>query len=131
VSLLEDIQAAVGEGFEALGDLKTTVSYVAPGTRTYDPATGDFSGTETLTSLSAVLTDYSDRELAQSGAVGQSSSGRDVRPEDRKVIFEAAEAPSLTPTNAGKIRIGSDDWSIISVRQDPALATWTLQIRRS
>ena len=48
MSLKATIQSAVGTAFTAVGDLKKSVTYRrTSGTPSYDPATGQFSATET------------------------------------------------------------------------------------
>ena len=132
MSLLTDIQAAVADGFSALDDLPVEVTYVQPDvSATYDAATDAYTGTDTETTIpKALLLSFSTKERLNSLQLSSGTPGKEIRETDRKLVFEAASVSSLTPDTSGQVVISSVTWSVVSVHQDPAGATWTLQIRK-
>ena len=95
-----------------------TVTRTVPGT--YDVETGT-TGPATVTDYSCVgFVDVFDQRVVDGTLIQQS---------DRRV-FIAASTLAITPTTTtDTVTIGSTDYVIVSVQQDPAAALWELQAR--
>lgn len=118
MGLRATIAAAAKSAFGAVGDLPVTMTLTRTA-NTYNATTGAASTSATTYAASAILTSFALKE----------ADGIVVLSEDKKAIIRQsglAVTPRVTDTlvnAAGKVH------QIISVRQDPAGATWTLHIR--
>jgi hypothetical protein len=109
------ISSAIDTAFNALGDLVTTCTYRTKGE--YSPSTGTV-GAGTDYSCPAVITEYDFRDVDNTLIMAT----------DRKAIVRAASL-AVQPTTEGVFLIGSKQFAIITVRTDPAGATYELQLR--
>lgn len=113
------IAGAVATAFVAIGDLKESVSYYAySASSSYDPDTGNVTRTETLTTVSGKFLQYSAREI----------DGEVIKPRDEKFIFQQASL-ATDPIPNDRLVFGGKTWEVVGVTQDPAGATWELQVR--
>lgn len=113
------IARAVGAGMTALGDIKESITYKSySASSSYDADSGTVTRTETSTTLSGVFMDYTNREI----------DGEVIRPRDQKFLFRQALL-AVAPTLNDRIVRSGKTWEVFGVEQDPAAATWTLQVR--
>ena len=119
MGLRETIQKAVQSGFKALGNLKETVTYKYQGVSTYNTTTGTFTRIETSFSIEGVFMEFKKEEI----------DGVTVKPNDQKFLFEQ-RVLSVNPRVTDRL-LRSDDihWEVMRVKEDPAHATWELQVR--
>ena len=120
MGLKETILGAVKAGFGALGNLKESVTYKSfAASSTYDPATGTVTRVETSYTLSGLFLEYAKRDI----------DGEQIKPHDQKFLFQQADL-SVTPTLQDRItRATGANWEIVGVSEDPAHATWEVQVR--
>ena len=119
MGLKATIAGAVAAGFAALGDLREDVTYRSLTAGTYNPTTGAVTRTETSTAISGVFMEYSKREI----------DGQQIQPHDRKFICQQAAFAGTPQLTDRLIRSDASNWEIIWVKEDPAHATWELQVR--
>ena len=117
MSLRELVQANVTTAFKELGDLKSSGTYTSSG-GTYDPSTGTVSTGTTYSFTDGVVTVYGSMEI----------DNTTVLRTDRKLILNATGL-GFNPAISGTVTINSSDFKVVSVRSDPAGATYTLQLR--
>lgn len=118
MSLRTTLAKVVGSAFTALGDIVISATYRRTSS-TYNPATGSNTVTNTDYTVPMVLTSYSSFEVDKNV----------VLVSDRKCIVRQA-AMSVSPNIAtDKVIAESKTYNIIRVTQDPAAATYTLQLR--
>lgn len=118
MSLRATLAKAVGSAFTALGDIVLSGTYRRTSS-TYNPATGANVVTNTDYTVPMVLTKYDSFEVDRQSVLST----------DRKCIVRQA-AMSVTPNIAtDKVIAESKTYNIIRVTQDPAAATYTLQLR--
>ena len=120
MGLKETIAGAVKSGFSALGNLAESVSYLAySASSTYNPTTGTETRSETSYSVSGLFLEYSKRDI----------DGQQIKPHDQKFLFQQASL-AVRPTLQDRLlRTDGKYWEVISVSEDPAHATWELQMR--
>lgn len=119
MGLRATIATALGAGFTALGDIKKTMSYKAFGaSSSYNPDTSALTTVETTTTITGVVSQYDKREI----------DGESIRPNDQKILLQQSLL-SAAPTINDRVVIDGISWAVIDMRQDPAGATWTLQVR--
>lgn len=120
MGLKETVQAGVRKGFASLGNLGEAVTYLATdASGVYDPDANTLTRKETATALSGIFLQYSKQEI----------DGQQIKPHDEQFLFLQSSL-ATRPTLQDRIRtIGGTYWEVVSVRQDPAQATWSLQVR--
>ena len=120
MGLKSTIESAVKAGFAALGDIVETVTYKSyASTSSYNPDTGTVTRTETSLTVGVVFMEYNKRDI----------DGVQIQAHDQRVLIRQA-ALSVTPSlNDRIVRSTGKIWEIISVGEDPAHATWDLQVR--
>jgi hypothetical protein len=120
VGLKSTIAAAVKAGFTALDDVPELVTYFArSATSSYDPATGISTRVETSYLASGIFLSYQKREV----------DGQQIKPHDQKFLMRQ-EALAVRPTLSDRLlRSDGKYWEVLSVSEDPAHATWSMQIR--
>lgn len=120
MGLRETIAAGIASGFQALGNVVESVSYLAySASSSYSPTTGLVTRVETTQAIAGIFYDYTKREI----------DGSVIKPHDQKFICQQA---SFTTTPALQDRLTRSDgksWEVLYVGQDPAYATWILQVR--
>lgn len=120
MGLKETIQAAVTTGFTALGNLKESVTYKGHlSTSSYVAATGQYVRNESSTAIEGIFLDYAKRDI----------DGQQIKPHDQKFLVLQSQLIA-TPTLQDRIiRSTGAIWEVIAVSEDPAHATWELQMR--
>ncbi len=116
MSLTKLIQDSVSTAFDQLGDLKSTVVYTEEGE--YDPTTGTVTGGAEHTTDNAIFTEYNAMEI----------DGTTVLITDRKLILFAVGL-GFVPNPSGDVTVDGRVYQVVSVIQDTAGATYTLQVR--
>ena len=109
----------MGAALTALGDIPVTAVFSRTTTGAFNPVTGTYATATLAThSCTGVLADYKqgliDGTLIQTG--------------DLELTFRQA-ALGITPTTNDKVTADGTSYSIINIAQDPAGATWVLQLR--
>lgn len=119
MGLRETILTGINAGFKALGNLKETVTYKYQGAGIYNTTTGTFTRVETSFSVEGIFLDYAKEEI----------DGATIKPNDQKFLFEQVQL-SVAPRVTDRL-LRSDDvhWEVMAIKQDPAHATWELQVR--
>jgi len=120
MGLRDTIIGAVAKAFSSLGDVVEDATYLAStASSTYDPTTGLSVRSETSYGLPGVFLDYRKQEI----------DGAQIKPHDQHCLFQQASL-AVKPTLQDRIlRSDGKYWEIISVSEDPAHATWDVQIR--
>lgn len=119
MGLKETIASAVSAGFTALGNLIETVTYKAQGVSLYDTSTGTFTRVETSFSVSGIFVEYEKKEI--DGAI--------VKVYDQKFLFQQALLTVKPKITDRLLRTDGRHWEVMAVAEDPAHATWELQMR--
>lgn len=120
MSLAADIQRAVKAGVAALMGIAETVTYQVAGEPSYNPTTGaPTAPTTAVTVPDAIFLAYRREEI----------DGDVIRPEDQRCLIPT-QGFAVTPTLNDQIVRGSETWTVVGIRQDPARAVWELQVRR-
>ena len=112
------IVKAVKSAFSALGNIPESCVYRRTSS-SYDTSTGTNTITNTNYTITAVFTSYSSLEVDRVV----------VTAADVKMILQQSSL-SITPNIAtDKVVRGSQTYNVLRISQDPAAATWTLQLR--
>ena len=113
------LKAAVASAFKVLGDIPESITY-RRSTNTYVPSTGVNTVVNSDTTVTdAVFTSYENFEVDKVSVLST----------DVKMIVQQ-DSLGLTPNIATDIILrGTKVYNIIRVKQDPAGATYTIQLR--
>lgn len=115
------IKSAVTSAFSAMSSMETAVVLVRNNSNpTYNATTGAITYSSTSYSFNSIIVKYERNEI----------DGTNVLTTDSKMIFPQTRV-SVTPKTTDTITISSVTWEIKSIDQDPASATWTIQIRKA
>lgn len=118
MSLKTTIQQAAATAFNVVDSLQVTVTIRHKTGEAFDPATMVNAPTYTDTIVSAILTNFNNREV----------DGSTVLAGDRKVILQYSLVALVNPSD--KVVIDNLTYDIVNIMRDPAEATWMLQVRR-
>jgi hypothetical protein len=120
MGLKERIVAGVTAGLQATGNVRRTVTYKAQSADpSYAPASGTVTRPETNYTVSGVLYGYRRDEIDDVL----------VRRYDQQFVFLQADL-AVTPKVTERLVLDDGtSWEILRVEQDPAQATWMLQLR--
>lgn len=122
MGLRATIVGAVSSAFKAVGDIAETCTYRRTSS-TYNPATGANVITNTdYTILRAIYSKYESFEIDKVVVLGS----------DVKMIVQKSELGTTVPNLATDKLLRTSDsktYNIIRVSQDPAGATYTIQLR--
>ena len=120
MGLRETVQQAVLSGFTALGNLLESVTYKSQGTVGYTPTTtGVVTRPETDYTITGLFYEYKKQEI----------DGEQIKPHDMRFLC-LQSVLAVTPKITDRIvRSTGKAWEVISVKEDPAHATWELQMR--
>ena len=113
------IQNLVESAFVTLGDITETITYTSTIGSNYDT----FAGEETITSQ-----DYSLNGVVK--FIGEQVGGNDINNAftgDIQFMF-ASKDLAVTPTTKDTITRNSEIYSINSIKSDPVVATYTLNL---
>ncbi len=119
MGLKDTIAGALNAGFAALDDLKKTVTYKTQGVGIYVPSTGTFTRVETDLSTLGIFMDYHAREI----------DGAQIKPHDMKFLLQQNKLSVAPKENDRLLCTDGKYWEVISIKKDPADATWELQLR--
>lgn len=120
MGLKETVAGAVKAGFVALGNLPEAVTYQTfKSTSIYEASTGIVTRQETVTRLAGLFTDYTKQEI----------DGQQIHPHDRKFLFQQADLAGRPTLQDRLTRRDGTSWEVVFVKEDPAHATWELQVR--
>lgn len=115
------IVKAVSSAFKALGEIPESITYRRVAS-TYNPTTGTVTQTNTDYTISKMIfTRFENFEVDKQVVLAS----------DVKAIFQRSEL-SITPSTATDKIVRTSDgkiYNILRVSQDPAAATFTLQLR--
>lgn len=115
------IKSAVAAAFSAMSSLETAVVLVRNNSNpTYNATTGAITYSSTSYSFNSLIVKYERNEI----------DGSNVIATDSKMIFPQSRL-AVTPKTTDTFTISGATWEIKSIDQDPASATWTIQIRRA
>jgi len=112
--------------FSALGDIVESATYKSI-TETYDATTRVVTKSTTSVTVDVILDEYSAVELRFAERLVDDQS---VIPGDKKALIKGSDLSSITPKVNDEITINSVDWQVKAIKQDPAGAMYTFQIRR-
>lgn len=119
MGLSQQIQSAIATGFAALGDVKQAITYTTSVEGVYDPSAGNSDAVETDYPLDVVIAEYDAHQI----------DGTLVRANDRQIIVDAISV-TFTPKPGDKITNDTNEYHVVNASQDPAKASWTMQVRR-
>lgn len=123
MGLRTEIQSEVGQAFDTdLADAVQTIIVVDNKNSIYNPTTGDYSETGLTYSTRGVVSSYTQLEIRNSGGA--------IDITDNKILILVNEL-SVIPRTDHLLRIDSSEYRILKIKQDPAKATYTFQVRES
>jgi len=110
--------------FTAVGDIKTTAYYYAHATATYDVSSGTVSTGTSLVVTSMIFENFSQREIMNES----------IEPTDVKGTIPQAYLSGIVPSIKDHVQVieagVSVRYDVVHKKQDPASATWELQLRK-
>lgn len=106
--------------FTALGDIPQSATYRRTTTTVYDPTTGNYTSTNSDTTISAIFTRFSEMELGRSPALQLT---------DVKMILQQASLAITPSIQLDTIINGGNTYNIVNFNPDPAGATYVFQLR--
>ena len=106
-------------GFNVAGDIKRTVTFVEVIGTSYDPDTGETTGSTNTETVSGILSDYSVYEVANNIA----------QAEDKRLKIQQADV-SIEPSVIDRVEIDGVAHQIVRWNQDTARTIYTLQLRK-
>jgi len=109
---------ATAAGFQAVGDIKRSVTLVEVTGTSYDPDTGETTETTNTYSVDGILRGFSAYEVANNIA----------QVEDKRFIFQQADV-SIELSVIDRVTIDGVDHQIVRWNQDAAQATYRLHLR--
>lgn len=112
------IDKAVGTAFKVAGDIPQTLNYNSITIGAYNPATGTTDTTTITHSIQYIPDAYKAHEI----------DGEAIKPHDHRVIIRQSTLP-VVPKLTDTVVIDLVTWNVVHFEQDPASATWTLQLR--
>jgi hypothetical protein len=116
----EVIVAGIKTGLQATGNVRRTVTYKAQSADpSYAPATGTVTRPETSHTVEGLLYGYRRDDI----------DGVLIRPFDQQFLVHQSELPVTPKVTERLVLDDGTSWEIVRVEQDPAGATWMLQIR--
>lgn len=118
MSLTFKINSAIKKMFSTLKDFQVTATYIVKGTDVFDPETGKVSFTETNTPITGISLNY--QEFIGSDKAGEKT--------DLAFVYLASKS-TVVPDTQDIITISGKSYTIMTCEQDPARATWSLQLR--
>lgn len=118
MGLRTTIDKAVGTAFKAAGDIPIAVTYNSITIGAYNPATGTTSTTTASHPVEAIRDDYKAYEI----------DGEAIKPFDKRILIRQSKLP-VTPKLTDTVVIDAVTWNVVNFEQDPAGATWILQLR--
>ena len=121
MGLKSTFQNAAETIIDAFGDVADTLNYHSLGTFSYNPITGgNTESGDSDVSIKAISDEIQSNEI----------QGRDVKMTDRKLLV-ANNDISVTPKVGDYVTISGDRFNVIDYSADPAIALYTLFVRRS
>lgn len=116
-----DIAKELAKGM-AKGLLQATLIRVIPGTRSSSAPTAGTNSTKQSSPCKGFIQDYSASQF----------DGTSIMKGDRKVILLGGTLPSnVVPTPGDEVTIEGKKYDVVTVKRDPAAATYELQARGS
>ena len=115
MGLKETVASAVSAGFTAVGNIKTSVT-VRTVSKSYNSETGITTETTTDTTVSGILTDYTQYEI--------NNSGGGVQIYDRKLIVKVADLTATPTPDTTRAIISSTTYRIVP-QTDGGMGIWT------
>lgn len=106
--------------FSTLKDFQVEATYSQRGVDVFDPETGKVSTTTVSTKIKGIALNY--QEFVASDKVGEKS--------DIAFVYQTSKY-SLIPDTLNKVILEGKTYAIVTMEQDPAKATWSLQLRAS
>lgn len=119
MSLRSLFQSAAATAFTAAGDIPTAATYERHALGDYDPAIGERARITSVYAVDAIIYGYKAIEI----------DGEAVKPNDQRAIIRQAQLP-VQPETTDTLIIHGLEWGIVGISQDPAGATWEIQLRR-
>lgn len=119
MSLRSLFQSAAAVAFNSSGDVPKAVTYERHALGDYDPSIGERSRITSVYALDAVIYGYEAIEIDDAA----------IKPNDQRALIRQAQLP-VQPETTDTLIINGLEWGIVGISQDPAGATWELQLRR-
>lgn len=124
MGLRDVFSKAAQTAFSAAGDVPVDAYYYAHATAVYDVSSGTVSTGTSLTVVSMIFQNYSQHEL----------EANSIEPSDQKAMFPQAYLPGVVPSVKDHVQVVeagvSVRYDVVRKTQDPAGATWELQLRK-
>lgn len=119
MGLAETVAGAVSQAFDAVDNLKKSITYHAVAVGVYDPVTD--TNTE-------VVTDYT-LEVIESTIKTTEQDWTPVVRDSRKLVIEAADLP-VEPKEQDRVTLDGLNWEIIKINGVPGDSVWMVFIRQ-
>lgn len=122
---LRDLFAGAAETiFTAAGDVPVAMYYYQHGSSVYDVSSGVVSTGVTLTVTTMVFENFKQRDVTNDN----------IEPTDMQGTFPQSYLPGINPSVKDHLQVieagASVRYDIVDKKQDPAGATWVLQLRK-
>ena len=127
MGLKETVASAVAAGFTAVGNIKTSVT-VRTVTKTYDEENGTTTEVATDTTVSGILTDYTQYEI--------NNSGGGMQIHDRKLIVQVSDLTTAPTPDTTRVIISNTTYRIVpktaggrGIWTDPTRSVYIIHLR--
>ena len=119
MSLRTLLKSAAKTAYAAAGDIPVGATYERHALGDYDPAIGQQPQVTSVYAVDAILYGYNAFEVDDAA----------IKPNDQRALIRQGQLP-VQPETTDTLIIGGIEWGIVGISQDPAGATWELQLRR-
>jgi hypothetical protein len=115
------------KAFDVFGNVQQSCTYRSKTSASpvYDPSTGAPSGGYTDIPISMIFTSFRLNEIDKAGA----EKTDEIRKTDMKALVPSQRLP-VTPKMNDIVILNAESWEVLRVKQDPAGALWTFQLRK-
>ena len=118
--------------FNTFGNVQQACTYRSKtsASPTYTPSSGEVVDTYTDIPTTMIFTSFRSDEISNPGSnITNEDTLNEIRKTDMKAIVPSRRLP-VTPKMNDIVILSSESWEVISVKQDPAGALWTFQLRK-
>lgn len=125
MGLRQTIKQVADAAFSAMGDIKTTCTYIQRAS-TYTPSTGAVVNSDATATIMGII--IPPGPIRKSITRDRSSTA--VSENETRLICRQSELGSIVPRMKDLITIGLVNWQVEEISWDPADATYTFKIKK-
>ena len=120
MSLKTTIQNAAKTAFGVVSSMLESVTIKHKTGTSYDSGTMVNTPTYSSTTTQAIVANFNAREIDNSSILAS----------DKRIVIERRLVANIDPADRITLGASTDEYDIMSVKEDPAEAVWVLQVRR-